>query len=321
MSMGVTQSSRALGELAGSLLLAALFASFYALHFVGGDSLVDAWLPNWTTLAIIAAMFVLERVLARRAFVSQRSLVTRDVVVTLINVYFTAIVTGMILLPVLLLLSESLFGRATVFASPEQLGPIWLQVLVVLLAVSFCRYWIHRWEHSNAFLWKLHSYHHRMNDLQAINAFVSHPIDYALRNVVVFTLLGLVGFDPLALVIVLPAALIPAVFSHFGGELHTGFLNGWLVTPEVHRWHHSAAVPEGHEYSVNYGVEFSFWDRLFGTYYLPRTTDSAEEPERIGHPAGLADESNSLRLVLEPVGLYRPWPWIGRAGRRKQPAS
>jgi hypothetical protein len=111
------------------------------------------------------------------------------------------------------------------------------------------------------------------------------------------------------------------VFSHFGGEVRAGFLNPWFVTPEVHRWHHTADVPEGHKYSVNYGVEFSFWDRLFGTYYLPQTGAHPEAPERIGHPDGLADESNYIRLLLAPLGLYRPWPRLRRSASPRRPAD
>ena len=82
-----------------------------------------------------------------------------------------------------------------------------------------------------------------------------------------------------------------------------------FVTPEVHRWHHAATVPEGHRYSVNYGVEYAIWDRLFGTFYLPWKERHPEQPERIGHPSGFADERNYLRLLLGPLGLYRPLPW------------
>jgi sterol desaturase/sphingolipid hydroxylase (fatty acid hydroxylase superfamily) len=43
---------------------------------------------------------------------------------------------------------------------------------------------------------------------------------------------------------------------------------GWLlVTPAMHRIHHS---PDQRETDSNYGIMFSFWDRLFGTY---RTAD------------------------------------------------
>jgi hypothetical protein len=75
------------------------------------------------------------------------------------------------------------------------------------------------------------------------------------------------------------------------------------VTPEVHRWHHTTEVPEGYGYSVNYGVEFSFWDLLFGTYYLPKENGQPLRPN-IGHPGGLPDEPSYLKVLLMPFGLY-----------------
>ena len=82
--------------------------------------------------------------------------------------------------------------------------------------------------------------------------------------------------------------------------------------PEVHRWHHSAVVPQGHNYSVNYGVEFSFWDVLFGTYYLPQKDGAQQPPARLGHPSGMPDERNYFRLLLVPLGLYGVFPWLRR---------
>jgi len=312
-----TTSAGFLGHFATLLIVPALFAVFYTLRLVGDSSAIEPWLPKWTTLAMLGVMMVLERVYTYHRSVSQRSVLARDIASTLVNVYLTAAITGMILLPVLLLLAQSFFGRSLVFASPEQLGSIWLQVPVILLAVSFFRYWMHRWQHSNEFLWKLHSYHHRVTNLTASNTYVSHPIDYALRNAVVFVLLGLVGFYPLAILIALPAMAVPGIFSHCGAEVKAGVWNNWFVTPEVHRWHHSASVPAGHRYSVNYGVEFSFWDRLFGTFHLPRNGAQSEQPERIGHPDGFADERNYLKLLLAPLGLYRPLPWFNRSPSRQ----
>ena len=317
MSNDNTGSVNALGHFAGLIIIPVLFVAFYALRVTASGSPIGEWLPDWDTFAILGVMMVVERVYTYRYAVSQRSVLARDIASTLVNVYLTAVVTSMLLLPGLLLLTESMFGRPLMFASPEQLGPIWLQVPVIWAVVSFFRYWMHRWQHSNEFLWKLHSYHHRVTHLTATNTFVSHPIDYALRNAVVFVLLGLVGFYPLALLIALPAMAVPGIFSHCGGDVKGGVLNKWFVTPEVHRWHHSAVVPEGHKYSCNYSVEFCFWDRLFGTYYLPVKDQQTQQPERIGHPDGLADERNYFRLVLAPLGLWPP-AWRNRfAGRQR----
>jgi Fatty acid hydroxylase superfamily len=133
---------------------------------------------------------------------------------------------------------------------------------------------------------------------------------------VIFLLLGIIGFSPLALLIAVPATNISGTFSHCGGDLKGGLLNYLFVTPEVHRWHHSAEVPEGYGYSCNYGVEFSFWDMIFGTFYLPVKNGVAAQPERIGYPGGgLPDESNYLKLLLVPLGLYRPLPLFMQVAR------
>jgi sterol desaturase/sphingolipid hydroxylase (fatty acid hydroxylase superfamily) len=45
-----------------------------------------------------------------------------------------------------------------------------------------------------------------------------------------------------------------------GGER---FWRGWLITPDLHRIHHSQ---EAADYEANFGQTFSVWDRMFGTY-------------------------------------------------------
>jgi hypothetical protein len=71
----------------------------------------------------------------------------------------------------------------------------------LFLSGSFYQYWMHRLQHAIPFLWELHSYHHRVTDLQATNTLVSHPIDFALRNVMFGLVLGIIGFNPLAIVV------------------------------------------------------------------------------------------------------------------------
>jgi len=321
MSNDNNKTASAPRHFASLLFLPVLFVTFYALRALSDRFAIEQWLPEWDTFVTLGAMMVVERLYTYRRAVSQRAMLVRDIASTLVNVFLTYAVTAMILLPGLLLLTEYAFGRPLMMAAPEQLGPIWLQVPVIWVVVSFFRYWMHRWQHSNEFLWKLHSYHHRVTDLKATNTFVSHPLDYALRNVVVYVVLGLVGFAPLALLIALPALAIPGIFSHCGAELKAGALSRWFVTPEVHRWHHSAVVPEGHRYSVNYSVELSFWDRLFGTFYLPVKDGQAEQPEHVGHPDGTADEPNYIKLVLAPLGLWPSARWLNRFAARRQRAG
>ena len=295
------------------LILPVLYVLFIAVHILTKGHAIEQWLPRWDRLLILVTVIGLERLYTYRYAVSQRPVLTRDIIANIVNLYVTGAVAAMVLLPLMAFSLEHFLGRKLVFASSEQLGPFWLQIAGLLVVVSFFRYWMHRWQHNNEFLWSLHSYHHRVTDLKATNGEVSNPIDFALRNVVIFLVLGVIGFNPFAVLIAFTVTNVTAVFSHCGGDVKGGFLNYLFVTPEVHRWHHSAQVPEGHKYSCNYGVEFSFWDVIFGTYYLPQKDGHTLQPEHIGHPSGLPDEANYLKLLLVPLGLYRPLPWFKRA--------
>lgn len=76
--------------------------------------------------------------------------------------------------------------------------------------------------------------------------------------------------------------------------------------------HHSAKTPEGHQYSVNYGVGIVLWDRLLGTYYLPMKDGIPVQPNKLGHPDGRADERNYLKLFF----LTRYLPKVRRAAKK-----
>ena len=269
---------------------------------------IDAWVPKWDRLLLFAVVILLERIYHYRYAVSQRYVLTRDTVSNIVNLYVNGFVVALLVGPALSYLPQHVLGRKLVFASPDSLGPIWLQVITIAAFVGFFRYWMHRLQHENQFLWELHSYHHRVTDLKAYNTYVSHPIDYALRNILVYLIVGVVGFSPIAILIAVPLTFIGGALQHCGADLKGGFLNYVFVTPQVHRWHHSADVPEGYGYSCNYSVEFPIWDMLFGTFYLPKENGETLQPERIGHPGGLPDEKNYLRLLLAPLGLWpRSW--------------
>jgi sterol desaturase/sphingolipid hydroxylase (fatty acid hydroxylase superfamily) len=292
-------STTAIASVGRYLILPLLFVLLVALTIQGHG--LDQRLPHWETLLTIAAVILMERLYVNSRAVSQRALFLRDVSSTFVNVFITGLVTTLLVLPVLSFGLQHLLGRKYLFTT--SLGPIWLQVIAILLLVSFFRYWMHRWQHRNEFLWSLHSYHHRVTDLRALNDLTSNPVDFALRNLLVYVLLGVVGFASPAFLIAVPVLSVWGIFSHCSGDVRGGWLNRLVVTPEVHRWHHTTEVPEGYGHSVNYGVEFSFWDQLFGTYYLPKKDGLPIRPN-IGHPGGLPDEPSYLKLVLLPLGLY-----------------
>jgi sterol desaturase/sphingolipid hydroxylase (fatty acid hydroxylase superfamily) len=278
------------------LPLALLFIYWEYTYFNGHP--IEQTIPSFSVFLALAVLVVLEALFRYEKGVSQRRLVLRDIASTTVNVLFTGTIASALFVPIVVFLPELLLGRSLFFGTSAQLGPIWLQFILAMLLYEFIKYCIHRTQHIVPFLWELHSYHHSVTDLKASNTFVSHPLDFALRNVLPPVILGYIGFDPAAIVFGTGLSTAASLMSHCGAGLHASWLNRVFVMPEVHRWHHSAKVPDGHKYSVNYGVGLILWDRLFGTYYLPMKDGVPVQPDRLGHPDGVADEPNYFKLFF-----------------------
>jgi sterol desaturase/sphingolipid hydroxylase (fatty acid hydroxylase superfamily) len=259
---------------------------------------IEMPVPATTTFAILAVMILLELVFPYAKSVSQKPVVIRDLSSTFVTLLFAWSFMSMVFFNFLVFFSEIVFGLRLPFESSGQLGPFWLQLILASLFFSLMRYCIHRLQHRVSFLWKLHSYHHTVTDLKASNTFVSHPVDWSLRNVLPPLILSFVGFNPMAILFGVGLLNVIGVFSHCGAGLHAGWLNYIFITPEIHRWHHSAEVPNGHKFSVNYGLDIILWDQIFGTYYLPIEDGKPLQPEEIGHPEGIRDEGNYFKLFF-----------------------
>lgn len=297
-------------------LLLIVFAAMTLL--LRGSAFARAF-PYYESFFLYLAVIVIERIYSYSHAVSQRHMLWRDLMSTAVQTFLAGAVMGAIVLPVLRYFPHAFLGRRFLFGLSNQLGPLWVQVLAVFLLSTFWEYWMHRFEHYNEFLWKLHGYHHSVTHIQISNVLVSNPFEWALRNILGGLLLSIVGFNPIAIVIA-GSLNIYGDFSHCGGDMRGGWLNYFFNTPEVHRWHHAAKFPDEQRfrYGCNFGVGVTFWDIVFGTFYLPRDeTGLAIPPPRIGHPGGYADEPNYLKILLGA----RAFPSVMRFFERKDNLS
>ena len=76
-------------------------------------------------------------------------------------------------------------------------------------------------------------------------------------------------------------------------QLIDKFVRLVLVTPDMHRVHHSLVVGETNS---NFGFNLSCWDRVFGTF-LPDRTRTGEQ-FRVGIRGLEGDEVANLRKLL-----------------------
>lgn len=151
--------------------------------------------------------------------------------------------------------------------------PIAAQVVIMLLAADFMRYWLHRAFHRYPFMWRLHAVHHSPPQLYTINVGRFHPVEKSIQY----------AFDtlPFALVAVAPEVLaayfvfyaLNGFFQHSNCRVYLGPLNYIVAGPELHRWHHSRRA---REMNSNFGNNLIVWDALFRTRFLPADRDVEE---------------------------------------------
>ena len=145
--------------------------------------------------------------------------------------------------------------------------PLAGQILAMVLAVDFLRYWLHRACHSWTPLWRLHEVHHSPDILYTLNVGRFHPFEKVLHfgcDTVPFLLLG-VAPEVIAGYFVVYA--VNGFFQHSNVRLRYGWLNYLVGSAETHRWHHARDPREAY---CNFGNSTLVWDLLFGTWRLPK---------------------------------------------------
>lgn len=162
---------------------------------------------------------------------------------------------------------------SAVWASNQEFGLLYwlgfsngLAMLIAIICLDLVIYWQHRLMHKLPILWRLHQVHHADLDMDVTTALRFHTLEMVLSMAIkcaVVILLGVPVFAVIVFEVILNAS---AMFNHSNLQLASSVdkqLRKWIVTPDMHRVHHSTAKAEQ---NTNYGFFLSFWDRLFHSY-------------------------------------------------------
>ena len=190
--------------------------------------------------------------------------------------------------------------------------PTWLDVVVSVIVLDLAIYFQHRLFHAVPALWRLHRVHHTDPELDVTTGVRFHPVEMLLS--LGFKAVVIAGLGPPVAAVLLFEVLLNAgsLFSHANLRLPApvdGLLRALLVTPDMHRVHHSSDPVET---DSNFGFTLSWWDRLFGTYRAqPRAGHDAMTigVEGFAAPAVLGLH----RLLIQPL-LKEP---ASRTGRQR----
>ncbi len=156
------------------------------------------------------------------------------------------------------------------------IGPgleILAMIFVPLLLHDAWFYWVHRIEHKVPFFWRFHRLHHSDERMNTTTYLRDHFLQNGLLRAFfpVFTL-GL--FVDLSLRQAGRAAFYStlflfflSMFYHSAIRVRVAWLDRILVTPQVHRIHHST---DPQHYNRNFADALPIFDILFGTYHPPK---------------------------------------------------
>jgi sterol desaturase/sphingolipid hydroxylase (fatty acid hydroxylase superfamily) len=182
--------------------------------------------------------------------------------------------------------------------------PAVAEFAIAFLLLDLTFYYWHVANHRFSLLWRIHNVHHVDPDLDVSTAFRFHFAEVALST----------GFRVLQIALIGPAVLTYAIYevAFQAGTLfhHSNIrlpeklerrMNLALVTPRMHGIHHSQVRKETNS---NFGVVFSWWDRLHRTLGL----DVPQARIVIGIPGYSRDDDNRLsRLFAQPFAPQRDY--------------
>jgi sterol desaturase/sphingolipid hydroxylase (fatty acid hydroxylase superfamily) len=147
--------------------------------------------------------------------------------------------------------------------------PYSVRFLVGFAALDLTAYFSHRLFHAVAPLWRVHQVHHSETDLDLTTGFRFHPVEALFTQGLALATVAALGVSPGAVALGGLAVVVQDFFTHANfriPEAADRILRLLIITPPMHRIHHSELVPEQNK---NFGTVFSLWDRLFGTYAVP----------------------------------------------------
>ena len=145
-------------------------------------------------------------------------------------------------------------------------APDWLAILVAIVLLDLIIFAQHRLFHAVPLLWRLHRMHHADLEIDVTTGFRFHPGEIVLSMVIKLGAVAVLGAPALGVMIFEILLNATSLFNHSNIRLPAavdGRLRRILVTPDMHRVHHSIVARETNS---NFGFNLPWWDRLFGTY-------------------------------------------------------
>jgi sterol desaturase/sphingolipid hydroxylase (fatty acid hydroxylase superfamily) len=145
--------------------------------------------------------------------------------------------------------------------------PYWAQLPLAVVLSDLGFYWTHRMFHAVPWLWRFHSVHHSIEELDWLAGTRVHPFDQILTKGVSLVPVFALGFSDWVIGAYALLYQCQSVLIHSNVRIKFGPLRLLLASPEFHHWHHSN---DREARDRNFAGQLPFLDVLFDTLHFPR---------------------------------------------------
>jgi sterol desaturase/sphingolipid hydroxylase (fatty acid hydroxylase superfamily) len=183
--------------------------------------------------------------------------------------------------------------------------PEWVSFVLAVIALDLAIYFQHRLFHAVPLLWRLHLVHHADLDFDVTTGLRFHTVEILLSALIKLGVVAVLGPSLWAVLTFEVLLNGTSMISHSNIQLPAPLdrlLRTILVTPEMHRVHHST-IPT--ETNSNFGFNLPWWDFLFRTYRDQPALGHTEMEIGLAH---LRDERETERLDRMLLLPLRPLP-------------
>lgn len=184
--------------------------------------------------------------------------------------------------------------------------PLVPATIIGVLFLDLVIYLQHLLFHVTPTLWRLHMVHHADLDIDVSTGLRFHPVEIIISMFIKMAAVAALGPPVIAVLIFEIGLNGTAMFNHGNIKMPArvdAILRLLVVTPDMHRVHHSVAIRETNS---NFGFNFPWWDRVFGTY-RPQPVAGHE-----GMTIGLSQYRSPGQVTLGRLLLL---PLTGNPGR------
>ncbi|WP_283789196.1 sterol desaturase family protein [Bermanella sp. WJH001] len=221
---------------------------------------------------------------------------SQNIALVFLNSFIIRLVLPLATISVALYAQQHNFGLFNKF----EFHPVFAFILTIIL-FDMAIYWQHRIFHMVPWLWSLHKVHHVDQDIDVTTGSRFHTIEILISLLIKFSLVLVLGPPVVAIMVFEIILNATAMFNHANVALPSKLdrlLRVLLVTPDMHRVHHSTILDESNR---NFGFNLSCWDRIFNSY------QAQPSKGHLGMDIGVKDYTDPRTTQYLPAMLWLPF--------------